>query len=390
MTKQVPVWDHTTQKFPSEIETHYNGQADVYDDFSTKSNGQPTTTDSGATWRYIQTAASGSAMTVVSGLLTNTAVASGAAAGYAEVALSGNVNRIGADFRMVGGSTTNGVLTMGIEQASIVSTYPSIPAMRCHFWITKNNWALAIWPSQGAGAEVILSQGSLAFTLLDATTYRVEIVIDNDTAYLLLPDGSTAIVTDSRINSLAGPYAFWEVFAQSADTDAKAKIRRVWASADLSPIYADSPIPRLAQVPQTFTSLVKVATADAGYSAPAAYAPAEMTSVLRQVFVVPASGSVVQRLTAWAGQSASVGYYWAPQITDYAGASLRAPLVQIFNVPNAGEWVTIEYVHTGLTPGMQCQARWEHCSGGTLGQGWVTVEGGTGRQATMTVTPLPA
>lgn len=349
-------------------------------DWTTKSNGQPATADTGQPIGYL---ARGTSLAVASGQLTDTA--SGSGAGYTEVDAGATVNRLGGELTWSSG-TPDGTAALVVWQTSLIAADPAIPASRCHFTITRDSWGFGIWPSLGAGAQVVLATGAHQFTLAaDGTKYRVEIVFDGDTAYLLLPDGQVATITDSRIASLAGSFATWENF-YTASGQSKPQWTKSWASADPMAAFAGSAVARIARALQsTYRSRVVRATSGGTITTPDT-APAEVSSALRTTIVVPPSGSIHHRLSSWVFNPGGTIALWFPQIFDpTSGVAMRDPAVQIAGGA-LDQWTSLEYLHTGLTPGTRVEARWAHRSFGTGAA--VVQDTGTGRNPTMTVTAI--
>jgi hypothetical protein len=360
--------------------------AEAHVDFSVKPNGTLDVSDSGQSLRYVATSTQG-ALAVEGGWLTNTGTA-GTSTGYSETQLSGNVSRIGAEFAFdtLTGTDNGAAATLVIWQASRVDTYPSVPAARCHLTVTRTTWTYGIWPSQGAGAQIVLATGGFATALAaDGTTkHKVEVVIDGDTAYLQLPDGRTAIIVDSRIRTLAGAFACWEVYRPDASGGVRPKFSRAWASADPSPLIANSVVSRLARFETAATSRPRTvsssgstqvdATATSGATA------TEIDTGMRLSMIVPQSGKIAVRMCAYIGMTGATTYFWQPQVIDpFSGSVLRNPSVQVASAVTNG-WVNVDYEHRTLSPGSAVELRWAHwATGASIAS--VKRDAGTGRQA---------
>jgi hypothetical protein len=345
----------------------------------------PATADSGQAIAYTQSSGS-SAFQIIGGCLTNTASSAAPAAGYAEAQLSGTVTRIGAEVSFDAGSGgLFGVAALLVWQASLASLYPTIPAASCHFSLSSTGWTYGIWPSQGAGGQVVLAQGGFAAPLArDGTTrHLVEIVLDRTKAYIQLPDGSTATITDPRIGSLGGTYASWEVYQSNASTDDKAKFSRVWASADVSPLFTASPFPRVERAAaagyHTHSRMISTGTYAATTSVQ------EVSSSLRVPFVVPASGEVMSHLNGWLDMTGSTTVIWIPQIT-VGGVQIQADYILVVNSQASG-WQNIFHRHVGLPVGNACELRWQHLAGAD-GVASVSADAPSGRSTLAVVNTL--
>ncbi len=377
--------------------------AAAYDSFATKGTAAlPALSDSGDTWRQVAGVAT---LSIIDGMLTNAGAAAGGSAGYAELALTNNVTRLGAELTLTAGTGgTGGSATMAILSQSIVDSWPSIPAMAMHFSVSRTGWTYGLWPTNGAAGQVVLATGSFDAPLDPAKWYAVEVVLDGDTAHLLLPDGSTTSVTEPRIATLAGRFAFWEVYQANASTDAKARYRRVWADDAPNQAYSSSAVMRAVQAARNMvwrprTGAISVgASANTGSTAsstPTELADSATPAVSPRVpmsssawLVVPPSGKVKVTMTAIVNQTGAGQYFWDMQVVDFAsGAQLRKDSVEA-SASTGRRWTTVEKEMSGLTPGMRVQFRWLHWI--TTGAAGVVVASGLGIHATMTVTPVAA
>lgn len=195
--------------------------ATLRDSFAGKGSVALTTSDSGHA--YATTGASIPA--IISNRLTTPAT-SGAGTGYTQQVLSADMKRIGGTF--VFGSGTGGSVVFISWKQSIVVGNPFPCDTGCHFGIQPNgDWAYGIWENQ---VYAVVASGSIsALTQDDTTVYSLDILIEGDTATCYLPDGSVEVVTDERIERLAGPYVTYETYQPNAATNAKGKFLTTWA-----------------------------------------------------------------------------------------------------------------------------------------------------------------
>lgn len=203
------------------VKTPGSQKPTLYDSFAGKGSVALTTSDSGHA--YATTGASIPA--IISNRLTTPAT-SGSGTGYTQQILTANMARIGGTF--VFGTGTGGSVVFISWKQSIVVGNPFPCDTGCHFGIQPNgDWAYGIWENQ---VYAVVASGSIsALTQDDTTVYSLDILIEGDTATCYLPDGSVEVVTDERIERLAGPYVTYEPFAPNAATMAKGKFLTTWA-----------------------------------------------------------------------------------------------------------------------------------------------------------------
>ena len=209
-----------------------------FDRFDTKANGTfPTArADSGQVWKKTQNQAVGAALQIISGKLTNTATATGTAAGYAETDATAPVTRVGGEFVFQPGGSKGtdtydyGGIEIGVWKESIAANFPTIPNSPCHLVVYPEYWNFGVWDRDGGG--MLQSIKTVFFTtplVKDGTTlHTIDVRFDGATAYLTLPDGTTDTITDARILSRAGNWAQWEIYQQNAAVHTKAAWKRFW------------------------------------------------------------------------------------------------------------------------------------------------------------------
>jgi len=202
----------------------------AYDLCSARSNGTPTATDSGHTWNLQGT--TGATPTIRGGLLTLPLGAPTSSAGYALLSLASPVLRVGGRFVLSSTASSSGGPALGAWSST--SGIPN--SSSAHLAISSAYWQFGVW-SGGVFTDLIpkgrLSSSVYFSTPLatdGSTVYTVDIEIDRatSTAYLFLPDGSTAVVSDPLIGSIAATHPFWEMFTQVSG-DAIAGWTEIWA-----------------------------------------------------------------------------------------------------------------------------------------------------------------
>lgn len=192
-----------------------------HDAWAGKPNGplSGTTLDSGQTWQV-----SGTQLPRVrSGRMTLPAATTGAC--YAQVNLGSALWQIGAEFVFESGSTSSGGATLLVANDASMD----LSNLACHLTVTVSNWVYEV--RQNSGSLVILASGAFATHLVanGQTVYRMSVSIIGSTAYVSLPDGAVAVVSDNRIASFNSGAAMWESLT-AASTDNIAAFTRVWAT----------------------------------------------------------------------------------------------------------------------------------------------------------------
>lgn len=242
-----------TQKAPTGYGFFQNGLAPLASDgFAGKGTVPlPTLSDSFNTWLLADNGVTGAKMTIVANQLTNTAVA-GAPAGYAMINLGAKVTRIGADVTFSAGAVT-GSFALAIWPTAIIP--PTVPDTGFHWSLSPNQWVFGYW-SGNVFTQLANGVYATALTQDGATAYRHEAIIIGNTAYFLLPDGTTAHVSDSHIGT-TGNFASFETFQNNAATETRSAATSVWADVaqpDRRAYATIGDVTSTAEIMQTFQS----------------------------------------------------------------------------------------------------------------------------------------
>ncbi|WP_439031902.1 hypothetical protein [Gordonia terrae] len=149
------------------------------------------------------------------------------AASYVATDLSpAHVTRIGATVGFTGDDAGSIALLVSAKPVPDNESEPA-PSAAVHFVATRTGWSYAIWEA-GKGGQTVLGKGTYK-TAFDRDAARFEIELDGDRAKLYLPDATSIVFTDSRIEEFAGGWATWELYEDSAGTS-PASFRELWAS----------------------------------------------------------------------------------------------------------------------------------------------------------------
>lgn len=123
--------------------------------------------------------------------------------GYLSTTLDGTPRALLADASWTGeGERTNGVTLITSTDANY-----SLQNM-VHFNLSLDRWVLQLRTAGGEFENVMNGGLDLA---ADGTVYRIGLIIDGETATVLLPDGSTQSISDPRVAALNGPYVTYEI-----------------------------------------------------------------------------------------------------------------------------------------------------------------------------------
>ncbi len=146
-------------------------------------------------------------------------------AGYGQISLSAPVWQQGAEFVFESGSTSTGAVTILVANTAAMD----LSDLACHFTVNPTNWVFEV--RQGSGSLIVLASGAFspALTADGQTAHRLSATFLGSTAFISLPDGQVAIVTDSRIATFNQGHCMWEVIT-NASTDRMPAIKRVWAT----------------------------------------------------------------------------------------------------------------------------------------------------------------
>lgn len=358
----------------------FAAQADVHTDFRTRPNGIPTAGDEGLP--FVLNPPSGTqVMTVSGGKLVAGVDGITMKASYLQQNLGANVHRLGGEF-MFGAGTDGGSVTF-VPWSNIIPDPYVVPDTPCHFVVTPTMWTYGIWQGQ---SPTQLASGTFATPLTQdmATVYRAEVQLKGNTAYILLPDGKTAQVTDSRIASIAAPVACFEIY-KNASTDAAAAWVRFWADTDADALGAATP----SEVARVINRAPFLAAPSTVKLAPASSAnvaiPASMTTInsaLTVTVTVPASGKLWVELCAWLTISTSSTIYWSVA----NGAS--SLLWRTVSTGTRDSLCVLKHLVTGLTPGTVLTPVWQHMATVTNAGNLMTLNSPAGYEAAMSITPV--
>ena len=160
------------------------------------------------------------------------AVSAGASYYRHPTALGATVTEIGGRFTYTPGNatrTTSGSCVLGISTGPIVVSGGIAVNMSCHILFYKEGWSYGVWTA-GVGFVVLAGATYLVPQIDDGLTeYEGYVQISGSTATIYSPDGNKTVVTDSRINTYAGQYVFFETF-RPALTDDHDRFSHVWAN----------------------------------------------------------------------------------------------------------------------------------------------------------------
>jgi hypothetical protein len=213
--------------------------SELYDTYTSKGTVALTVADSGQTWTlHEEPAGAGATMSIISGALGSADTGGASVAGYVDVDLGAPIKRIGARFFWLNAGTTDGHVAILVWGRS-ASTLPFPPDSPCHISIGPTGASWGVWQNQAFSSLGTHTYPRPLST--DGTTiYEAEVILDGDTFTVRLPDGHVEVVTDSRINTLAGNYAGFEVFQDAGDHFGR--FVQVWADARDVKSYSENPL----------------------------------------------------------------------------------------------------------------------------------------------------
>lgn len=151
------------------------------------------------------------------------------------------VKRIGATFKLSSGATENGAIAAFVLWSEPIPEPYAVPDSPFHMIIGADFWSFDVYES---GSITSISSAYFKYPLADdwnpevagsGTEYRFEGWINGDTVTLALPDGSTAVVTDSRIESIAATVACHELY-RADGSSGHAAFQRIWADTGEGPV----------------------------------------------------------------------------------------------------------------------------------------------------------
>jgi hypothetical protein len=324
----------------------------VADEFASYANGAPTTARLGGTWLLSGGSNGASAEpTVVSGKLTTTK-STGAVASYAQIQMANEIDTIGARWTFGSQTTTNGVVALVAFAADVDANWPTIPNAPCHLVCGVTTAGLDVW-SGGSSTNLVTWTFDTALATDGTTVHTMWVVLDklNGTAYVYLPDGSLRTVSDSRIKTLSGKYATFEVF-RLATTDTTAAFTEVWASDQ-----GHSELPRA-----KWEAARDVARARTVKYAPAtnqdkviatSSADLDATNLKITGFIAPPSGKCLVEFNGIIAMSGSTRVFFS---ADFSGANYGT--TNVISQQYSGA-VSYQHLVTGLTAGQSYDIKWK-------------------------------
>ena len=263
-----------------------------YTDWRIRPSGQvpssATATDDGTPWVISKGVGPESAV-VANGRLEVSWPASAPGAYYLQAPMASKVRRIGATFGFgPSANYTSGSFCLAAWTTD--GAQPGISQAHCHIFTTVVGWLFQIVTG---GMIITITQGGYAAPLpQDWSELRLEVVIEGSTAYIYLPDGSTAIAQDSRIGTISGYSPCWEFYRDAGTTTVPLAFYEVWADTRPQPLagFSSAGLARsLALYPTTQTVI----------SALGSYTPTSEADL--------AAGTASRRTLGTGGQQAAPG-----------------------------------------------------------------------------------
>lgn len=168
----------------------------------------------------------GTAPLVVSGgKIVHTPAASGVSAGYMQAQLTGTVGTVAAVVAFPAGSNANHTIVL---PAAAWNTGTLGPA-GVHFVVYgSGSWHVSYWDGS---AEQVYKSGNLIAPVNDGLPRFLAVSVDTATSSvgLVLPDGTTAHVTDTRIAPNVSAYVVWEHWWSNGATEVPIQTIECWA-----------------------------------------------------------------------------------------------------------------------------------------------------------------
>lgn len=321
------------------------------------------------------------ATVVASGKYLTSGAGTGQRAWYGEFHAGERITRIGAEFKFTAGAGgKNGVLAL-IPWAASVTASADIPPTPLHFTLSRTGWTVGILETTN-GTIVNIGAGSYPELSAD-TRYIGEAVIDGDTAYLCLPDGSVAKVTDSALEGISGEYAGFEFYQLDGSVDDRVQIGRVWAGVGDQGVVGAATFWAASRANARIPA-AKTITSVSDSAIPTTEALIDPSAIAN----VPKGNenkNVLCRLSAWLDVTAGHSVIYAPKFIDSLGATVSQPYLFSVTAPAGGfsGYATVEFVQPVDSDfSVNCEFRYLSTGGGD------TVSAAANKPITMTFTPL--
>lgn len=347
-------------------------------DFVSPSGSVPTVAGKGSAVSF----RANGAPVVASGNFLTSGAGTGQRAWYGEFASPERITRIGAEFKFAAGSGgKNGCIAL-IPWSDSVTASSDIPPTPLHFTVSRFGWSVGILETTNGVIENVGS-GSFETTLSADTIYSAEAIIDGNTAYLTLPDGTVATVSDAAIASVVGTYAGFEFYQFDGATDDSVHIGRFWSG------IGDQRIAGASVLSVASRKLVRQPSALTLTSVTSSSIPTSEALVTADaVCPVPhglSNKKVLCRLTAWLNVTGGHSIIFAPKFKDVDGSVISQPYLFAVTAPAAGfaGYATVEFVQDVTTdlPAI-CEFRYLSTGAGD------TIDAAANKPLTMSFVPL--
>lgn len=293
-----------------------SGGGNASDRYARYADGVPTTAGNGSLWDMHGFTPAQRPKVVSGKLVLDSTLVGGA---YAQQALTGEqITRLGAKFTFSSYSTSAGAVTLVSWAQSISNTSPAIPDSPCHLVLSPTQWIYGVW-SNNVFTQIAAGTYATALTADGAAEYSAEVVVDRQQAkaYVTLPDGSVVTVSDSRIGTLSGVVACWEIYRQAL-TDTKAAFVETWGQSGKSDFI---PMTKAIVKAISFPVVVQYAPAsDVSIAIPTSEATVDATNLAATITLPIGCSALEVTLSGYLGAATQKQVLWAVRIgaTTYA------------------------------------------------------------------------
>jgi hypothetical protein len=210
---------------------------DFWENWANNSNGAPTTAESGQTYTATTAGASGAALTVVSGKLTNTySTGTSAAAGYLSIPLGNPCVYMEGEFQFNGTGTDGATVAACLFESAPPAGNGGVGSQRAAVhWI----WTPAYSAMQTADTSLpgaVTNIDVQVYTTPSGVAQKFACAIDraNNRVVVVYPNGHIAVLTDtahSYFQTVPGNYPTQEILYTTPNSDKRAEWHAFRASA---------------------------------------------------------------------------------------------------------------------------------------------------------------
>ncbi len=329
-------------------------------DLMNPASGVPVLSSAG---RAISFRSNGAPLIASGGVLTSSAGA-GQRAWYSDMPMPAGCKRIRAEIRFRAGSGGRNGAAALIPWRDSVTASANIPPTPAHLVFNRWGWSIGNLPNTN-GTITNYKTGRYNKALDVDKWYTVELSLDGGKAYILLPDGTTAVGENPAIADVVCAYPGVEFYQFDGATDDVVEIRRAWFSdGDQAVEAAPAMTAGMLDIPRRPTALQLTSLTSTAIGTSAAIID---SAAVCPVYSGPTgAANVICRFTGWVNLAAGRSLILAPRFVDIDGGVVAQPYMFGYTAPDVAAYAgpfTLEMVQAvASSKPVNCQL-WANSAG---------------------------